>query len=144
MRRPLVPIIGIGLGSILLLGVPTVSRAADEQQTPVVCPICGHANNPKASYQERAASTLARGATNAALGWTEMIRQPAQEVKEGGNVFMGIAKGAGYGVKRTLAGFGELLTFWTPQPHQGRFQFADDCPLCMKRREKYERSLQKP
>ena len=142
MCRLLVLVRGIGI-ALILLSTPRVIWA-DDQQTTVVCPICGHANNAKAAYGERATSTLARGAANAAFGWTEMIRQPAQEVKDGGNVFMGMAKGAGYSIKRTLAGFGELLTFWTPQPHQGRFQFSDDCPLCMKRREKYERSLQKP
>ena len=96
----------------------------------VTCPICHRATQEDASYSEKAGHTLARGAANTLLGWTDLIRQPAQEARRGGNVFMGLAEGAGQSVKRTLGGIGDLLTFWTPKV-QGRYvHFAHDCPVC--------------
>jgi len=77
--------------------------------------------------------TLGRGAVNALLGWTELIHQPAQEAKAGRNVLAGIGKGVGEGVVRTLAGVGEVLTFWTPRVQDRYLRFAEDCPVCMGR-----------
>lgn len=135
MRRP--QLSGrVILGGLLALGAlaGSVSAApptppADDQQK--VCPICGRAGDANASYGAKAVSTLGRGATNALLGWTEMIRRPAKDVKAGGNVLTGIAHGVGSGVTRTLAGLGEVLTFWTPKTQQGYVQFSKDCPVCM-------------
>ena len=81
------------------------------------------------SYQEKATNTLLRGALNTTLGWTELIRQPAKEAKEGGNVFVGLANGVGQSVTRTLAGLGEIFTFWTPKVQGQYIHFAEDCPL---------------
>ena len=73
-----------------------------------------------------------RGTTNALLGWTSIIQRPAEEVKAGGNVFNGIAQGLGQGLWRTVAGAGEVLTFWTPKVNNKDYiRRADDCPLCM-------------
>ena len=95
-----------------------------------ICPICRRATHEDASYSEKAGHTLARGAANTLLGWTDLIRQPAQEARRGGNVFVGLAAGAGQSVTRTLSGVGDLLTFWTPKI-QGRYvHFARDCPVC--------------
>ena len=122
---------GIGLVSALCLGAPGVVPAAETSQQKVMCPICGKANDQNATLSTKAGSTLARGATNTLLGWTELMRQPAEEVKEGGNVLTGMAKGVGETFKRTLSGVGEVLTFWTPKTKNGYIHFAKDCPICM-------------
>ena len=127
MSRRAPPLIAVAVGLAVVLG-RTGQAAA---QTRTQCPVCGKANAQDASYTSKATHTLARGAANALLGWTELIREPAQEAKDGGNVFVGVANGVGQGVKRTLAGVGEVLTFWTPKVHNSYVHFAKDCPLCM-------------
>ena len=121
----------LAVGLAVVLGSPQWGLAAEQR---AVCPICGHASTDTLPYSTKAGYTLARGAANALLGWTELIRQPAQEVKEGGNVFTGIAKGVGHSVRRTFAGAGELLTFWTPKVQHRYIYFAHDCPVCMGKR----------
>ena len=120
------------VGLILTVGGWSSAGAAEER--PVVCPICKHASSESAGYGAKVGNTLARGTANALLGWTEIIRQPAQEVKAGGNVFTGMAKGVTQSVKRTVAGAGEILTCWTPKVQQRYVHFAEDCPLCMRKR----------
>ena len=115
---------------VALFGATRPAAAADEQ---VMCPICGKANDASSNYSSNASHTLLRGATNTLFGWTELMRQPAEEVKAGGNVFTGIAKGIGYGAGRTLAGAGEVLTFWVPKSQHGYVHFSKDCPICMKK-----------
>ncbi len=110
----------------LILFVASSPAFAEERQ---LCPICLKANDPKSSYQEKGGNTLLRGALNASLGWTEIIRQPAQEAKEGGNLLVGLAKGVGQGLTRTLTGLGEIFTFWTPKLNDQYIHFAQDCPL---------------
>lgn len=124
--------------SLLCLAVPA-ARAAEEPaaapvpaKTEAVCPICGRVNQSSLPYAEKAGSTLMRGATNTLFGWTELIRQPTNEAKAGGNILAGIANGAGQTVGRTLAGLGEIITFWTPKVNNDYVRFASDCPLCMK------------
>jgi putative exosortase-associated protein (TIGR04073 family) len=107
---------------------------ASAEETPhPACPICTHANEPSAPYAATATTTLSRGVVNALLGWTELIRQPAQEARTGGNVLVGIGKGVGQGVLRTLSGVGEALTFWTPKVGGRYLRFSTDCPVCMGR-----------
>ena len=101
-------------------------------KAPAVCPICHRAVDSSTPYSEKAGKTLVRGAANTALGWTELISQPVQEAKNGGNVFVGIGKGLGMTVQRTAAGLGEILTFWTPKVNNEYVKFATDCPICMK------------
>ncbi|MBI3997239.1 MAG: exosortase system-associated protein, TIGR04073 family [Candidatus Omnitrophica bacterium] len=107
---------------------------AEEEATPAapktVCPICGRVTNDNGNYASTAGTTLVRGGANTLFGWTELIRQPANEVKSGGNVVTGIAKGVGHTVTRTVAGVAEILTFWAPK-HRG-IHLVNDCPLCMK------------
>ena len=110
----------------LLLGGLTGPAFAEERRQ---CPICIKANDQDASYPDKAGNTLARGILNAALGWTEVIRQPAKEAKEGGNIITGLANGVGQGITRTLTGLGEVFTFWTPKVDGAYFHLADDCPL---------------
>ena len=122
--------ISAALVCVAVLGASRPAAATDER---VMCPICDKANDASSSYSSNASHTLLRGATNALFGWTELMRQPAEEVKAGGNVFTGIAKGVGYGVGRTAAGAGEILTFWVPKSQHGYVHFSKDCPICMKK-----------
>lgn len=129
---------------VFLVAVPAAS--ADDQgqkkMTPQICPICRHAENRQADLGEKAASTLARGATNFLFGWTDAIRHPATVAKRGGPMFDGIVQGLDSGVKRTLVGAGELLTFWAPKVEGRYIDFVDDCPICAT--EKYQRPSAKP
>lgn len=113
---------------VLLCGVAAPASAAEASK---ICPICKRANDGSADYGTKAGHTLARGAANTLLGWTEAIQQPAEEAKHGGNVFVGILNGLGRGVQRTAAGVGEVLTFWTPKVGNDYIRTATDCPLCM-------------
>ena len=94
-----------------------------------LCPICQKANDQAASYQEKAGNTLLRGALNTAFGWTEMIRLPAKEAKQGGNPFIGVANGIGHGIGRTFSGLAEIATFWAPKVRGQYLHLSDDCPL---------------
>jgi putative exosortase-associated protein (TIGR04073 family) len=129
----------------MLLGA-SHPAAAEEDPTPAgsqqaaaadgpVCPICGTIRQQDVSYPAKAGSTLVRGASNTLFGWTEIIREPAQEAREGRNVrnvVVGIANGVGHGIARTAVGVGELLTFWTPKINNRYVRLAEDCPICMK------------
>ena len=127
MRRRPERLIGVAIGLWILLGCSGPVMAGER----IVCPVCSKANDEAATYASKAGSTLVRGTANTLLGWTELIRQPVMEVKEGGNVFRGMAQGVGQGVKRTLTGAAEVLTFWTPKMNRGYLHFADTCPICM-------------
>lgn len=131
MRTCSQQLLGVLITLIVGLGCSGQAMAEDHAVPHTICPICKQANDQASNYSTNASHTLARGAANTILGWTEVIRQPAEEVKEGGNVFTGILRGVGKGVKRTLAGAGEVLTFWTPKTSRGYVHFAHDCPLCM-------------
>lgn len=122
----------IGVGIALILGTTAPANAAEPQE--VVCPICRFANDQQASYGQKMSSTLVRGASNVAFGWTELLLQPASEVKAGGHLVVGIGKGVGFALSRTAVGAGELLTFWMPKGKQGYVTFSKDCPVCMGKR----------
>lgn len=122
-------IVGI---SIVLGGAP--SARAEQREQREICPLCKQAANDSAGYSSKAGYTLVRGTANALFGWTELIRQPATEVKSGGNVLTGLSKGVGETVKRTFGGLGEMLTFWTPKVHDHYLHYSEDCPLCMGRK----------
>ena len=115
------------------LGLATSVLAAEEPAP--MCPICQHANDEQAAHGQKASATFVRGAMNTAFGWTELLTQPTEEVKAGGNLMAGIGKGIGFAVKRTGVGIGELLTFWTPKGKRGYLKLTNDCPICMGKRE---------
>ena len=123
--------------TLLALAGPAIASADEAAAAkpagtaPKICPICQRAGNAGAPYPEKAGNTLVRGAANTFFGWTEVIRQPAEEAKHGGNVLIGLANGVGHSVKRTVSGLGEVLTFWTPKLNEEYVQFATDCPICM-------------
>lgn len=127
------PALGALLGLGILLSSPMSARAEEPRK---VCPICRHANSNTVTYPTKVSNTLARGTVNTLLGWTELIHEPAEEVKQGGNVFTGILHGIGRGVQRTLAGAGEVLTFWTPKMGDEYLHTASDCPICMGKEKK--------
>jgi len=112
----------------LLISVTPSAAAAEETST--TCPICQFTTN-NSSYGQKAGSTFLRGATNTVFGWTELLLKPNEEVKSGGNVATGIGKGMSLTVRRTAAGLGELLTFWTPKGKDGYLRFTTTCPICM-------------
>ena len=118
------------LGVAIFFGRCLPATAAER----TICPICKQANDEGASYPSKAGHMLVRGASNALLGWTELIRQPASEVKEGGSVLTGLGKGVGQTVTRTLGGVAEVLTFWTPKGQHNYLRFSKDCPVCMGKR----------
>ena len=117
--------------ALLVVTLLMLAGAGSASANEKICPICQRAGNAGATYPEKAGNTLVRGTANALLGWTEVIRQPAEEVKRGGNVFVGIANGVGHSISRTVAGLGEVLTFWTPKLNNEYVQFSKDCPICM-------------
>ena len=126
MRRYRHGLMGCVIACLFQLGLAQPVMAKEG----TICPICRRAIQEDTSYSEKAGHTLARGAANTLLGWTDLIRQPAQEARRGGNVLTRLVEGAGQSVKRTLSGVGDLLTFWTPKV-QGRYvHFAHDCPVC--------------
>ena len=135
MARRVVRAGAAALGIVVILGVSAPARAEERAELKkTVCPICSKASDQSAAYSTKAGTMLVRGASNTALGWTALISEPVHEVKSGGNVFVGISKGVGQTVKRTLAGLGEVLTFWTPKVKDRYIEFATDCPVCMKQR----------
>ncbi|MBI2885242.1 MAG: hypothetical protein HYY15_03610 [Candidatus Omnitrophica bacterium] len=130
------------VGSCLGLSGASSGEAAESAQSPtppaptqtrtVICPICHRVNQADVPYPEKAGLLLVRGASNTAFGWTELILQPAAEVKAGGNLATGVGKGVVAAMTRTGRGLGELLTFWTPkQSKNPPPPLATDCPICM-------------
>ena len=118
-------VVRMAVGALLLVGCSGVAAADDRP----ICPICSKANNASATYAEKAGNTLARGALNLGLGWTELIRQPAKKARAGGNVFLGILNGVGRSATRSARGLGEILTFWAPKVQGEYVHFSKDCPL---------------
>ena len=139
MRQRLSRMLGVVIGLALLLGTPFPAAAEETSNKEtsdkvMICPVCSRASSEDVSYPSKAGYTLTRGATNTLLGWTELFRRPVDEVKTGGNVVSGIGKGVSHSVTRTLAGLGEVLTFWTPKIQNSYVHFSDDCPICMGKR----------
>ena len=125
---------------LLLLGA-SPAAAAEPKPAPAAaktkaapnpqCPICSKLAADQEDYATKAGHTLMRGATNTLFGWTELILQPADTAKQGGNVFTGLAKGLGQGLTRTLNGAAEVVTFWTPKMNRQYLRFSENCPICM-------------
>ncbi|MBI3087512.1 MAG: hypothetical protein HYY91_01285 [Candidatus Omnitrophica bacterium] len=115
----------------LLGAVPAAQASQEEARRSRMCPICRTANDQDAPYPRKTGMRFVRGAVNTAFGWTELLSQPAEEVKSGGNVFEGVTKGFGRSLQRTGIGIGELFTCWIPKQQQGPPKPSDDCPICM-------------
>jgi hypothetical protein len=126
----------ICLALILLSCFIGISQKAYCEEEWPVCPLCRRANNQRAPQNQKAAATFTRGAMNTFFGWTEIIYEPSNEVKSGGNLGYGIGKGVGLAIKRSALGIGEMLTFWAPKGNkdEGYLTLSTDCPLCMGRK----------
>ena len=62
---------------------------------------------------------IVRGVANVATGWLELPKQVVMTFKKDGavkGIFVGPLKGIGMTVVRTVAGAGELATFFLPYP----------------------------
>ncbi|HKZ16080.1 MAG TPA: exosortase system-associated protein, TIGR04073 family [Geobacteraceae bacterium] len=90
---------------------PGLTAFADEYQT---------VEESSAQEVVNAMGTKAgRGLANTATGWLEFPKQIYVTAKEGGAakaIFIGPFKGIGMTIARTLAGVGELATFFVPYP----------------------------
>ena len=128
MKRSRRWVLGLAAGCAIQLLMAPAARAEER----AICPVChrGASQQEDAAYASKAGRTLVRGAANVLFGWTDLIRQPAVDVKQGGNVFSGLAHGLGQGLKRTAGGVAEVLTFWTPKVRGNYLKFSEDCPVC--------------
>lgn len=113
-----------------MTGVSFAGTGAPSKGTPSPsasgCPVCSKTTSD--NYLVKTGSTLTRGVANAGLCWVELGNQPMKEVKNGGNVLVGIGKGIGHTGLRFVEGAGEVLTAPMPKAKDGS-QIAHDCPL---------------
>ncbi len=115
----------------LLLFLCVFSAAAGSGAVPCraeTISLCDAASSD--DYLTKASGQFLRGASNIGFCWLEMIHQPAIEArKEGGNLFVGIAKGVGHTALRVAKGLGDIATFVAPhQDEDGSFpHVARDC-----------------
>ena len=59
-----------------------------------------------------------------------MAHQPMKEVRNHGNVLVGVGKGIGHTFIRGCQGVAEIITSPLPKAKDGS-QIASDCPMCM-------------
>ena len=78
----------------------------------VHCGVCEGAESQ--SYAKSAPGKIGRGLVNVGLGWMNLLAQPVNAAKSGGNVFTGIGKGLWMTVVRTVQGVVEVGLFWIP------------------------------
>lgn len=81
------------------------------------CSVCDGVES--ANHLVKTGSQLTRGLANAALSWTEMFRQPKEEIDSHGNILVGIGEGVG-----------EMIVSPFPHANDGS-RIATDCPVCM-------------
>ena len=108
----------IGILAVLLCAIPC--RA----ETLTVCEAASSDD-----YLTKTSGQFLRGTANLSLCWLEMIHQPVLESRAGGNLLVGLFKGAGHTFLRAVQGVGELVTFPVPQREpEGNFpHIANDC-----------------
>jgi len=119
------------LGMVGVIGLMVLAMGAVSAEAAGDCGMCAKANDDSSGYLSHSGNTLLRGVTNTGLGWFELFNQPSQASKNGENIGVGILKGVGYSVKRTLKGAGEILTFWVPASGGSYLHIADNCPFDM-------------
>ena len=106
------------------------AAAASSTDSSKLCAPCAKANDDAASYPAKSGATLLQGAGNVLLGWTEILVEPVRTTQAKGNLGVGVLKGIGVAVKRTVLGVAEVVTFWTPKCHGRYWHFNHDCPIC--------------
>ncbi len=102
--------------TVMLIGVFVAALGTNVFADNDLRPIEDHSAQDVASGMGNKA---ARGIANVATGWLELPKQIYVTSKEGGavkGIFLGPLKGIGMTVMRTLAGAGELATFFVPYP----------------------------
>ena len=119
------------VGMVGVIGLMVLAAGAVPAEAAGDCGVCAKANDDSAGYLSHAGNTLVRGALNTGLGWFELFNQPSQASKHGENVGVGLVKGVGYTIRRTLKGAGEILTFWVPASGGKYLHVADNCPMEM-------------
>lgn len=95
------------VGGLLVVVAPTARAQAQAQKPP-----------EQFGYATGAVTKLGRGFVNLVTGWTELIVQPWRGVQAEGakGVPIGIGKGLGLSVLRTLSGAYEIATCAVPVP----------------------------
>ena len=76
------------------------------------CSVCEGAESQK--WVKSAPGKLLRGFTNVGLGWMNLFSKTKESIVEGDNVLIGIGKGFGYTIARTVQGGLETLLFFFP------------------------------
>lgn len=94
------------------------------------CAVCDMAASD--SYPTKTGGQLVRGVANTGGCWMELANQPMKEMKEGGNILIGMGKGVGHTCIRLVQGVGEIVTCPMPRAKDGKFtQIAHNCPMDM-------------
>ncbi len=110
---------------LVFVGVMALATAGDAVPE---CTVCNEAASDY--YPEKDFFQFTRGIVNLGLCWVELVNQPAKEIKNGGNILIGMAKGLGHVGVRLVEGGGEVLTCITPPAKDGTCtQIAHDCML---------------
>ena len=115
-------------GLLLLLGA--LSATIGWQAVPCraeTISICDAASSD--DYLTKTSGQFLRGATNIGFCWLEMIHQPELEIRSGGNLLVGVAKGVGHSLLRVVKGIGDIATCASPHRDQdGTFpSVTQDC-----------------
>ncbi len=114
----------------LLLFLCVLSAAIGWQATPCraeTISICDAASSD--DYLTKTSGQFLRGATSLCFFWLEMIHQPELELRSGGNLFTGVAKGVGHSFLRVVKGIGDIATCASPhRDEDGAFpSVTQDC-----------------
>ena len=89
------------------------------------CKICSNLNSDDPA--KVGGSRIGNGLANGLFGWTEIFFRPGKVSAEGGNPIIGVFRGLGNAITRTVVGATEVVTFWTPGESVASMP---DCPLC--------------
>ena len=78
------------------------------------------------NYAERVPARLMHGIVNVALGWTQLIIEPARTFGDAGTtIYMGMVNGVTKTLYYTGTGVFDILTFWVPNPDGQRIATKD-------------------
>ena len=98
--------------ALTLLVVSLCTGLAFTDEAVRACGICEHAES--GNYAVSAPGKISRGIVNIGFGWTNLFMQPKKSVDHGENLLMGIGKGFGYTLLRTIEGVAEAGLFFLP------------------------------
>ena len=72
-------------------------------------------NREGISRCEKMKEKFVYGLTNVALGWTEILQEPGEAIKEKRCFLCGFGQGLGNALGDTVGGAVHLITFWCPK-----------------------------